>query len=242
MISEDTDKIAYLGNNVVMLAGSLSAARELLGRCEAAITKYQSGSDELALTNLLTALREAVKQRKWERINEYLSAKYGVDYDYFLLRSKDHFSEAHYLQVWAEIRAVDLDAELVISSFSDDEAVLIKIAIDGRVTWEDHYSTAGNGSAVAHAFLCQREYSDDMQLHECLARVIEAKIAAERTPYVGQATVVEISSPGKIIDVDAKCLSRIIGRIHKRMLTLPIGPIDERFLAERPNGTNEGEA
>ena len=192
LISEDTDKMRPIEGSHVMLAGALSPARELLAYCEESIKKYEAGGNELAVTELMKSLREAVRIRRREINDAYLSARYGLSFDEFFNFGKKQFREAHYLQVWHEINNLDLEAELILSSFSDDESILIHIARDGVVTWADHYVAIGTGAAICNAFLKQRDYNDQMPIQECLYRVLESKLAAEKDPYVGKATALEV--------------------------------------------------
>jgi hypothetical protein len=69
---------------------------------------------------------------------------------------------------------------------------MMRITPTGDVLWEDHFSTIGTGGPIAEAFLVQREYDDFMPLDECLYRVYEAKVAAEKNRDVGPTTVLEV--------------------------------------------------
>ena len=50
----------------------------------------------------------------------------------------------------------------------------------------------GTGAAICNAFLKQRDYDDHMPIQECLYRILESKMAAEKDPYVGKATALEV--------------------------------------------------
>jgi 20S proteasome alpha/beta subunit len=215
--SQDTDKIGQYGKTTVMLAGQLSAAKELLVECEAAIRTYPVGGNDLELDALMQSLRQAVGRRKRRIIDEHLTTSYGLSYSEFLKDARTTFGESQYLHVWDEIRRLDLNSELIISTFSDGEAELLKISQDGKLTWEDHYCTAGTGSSIAHAFLCQRSYIDVIDLPFILHRVFEAKIAAEKNPYVGLETVIELSHFSRDIGIEFPESETMLSKIRNRM-------------------------
>ena len=56
MKSEDIIKIREVGDNTVLLAGSMSDARELLAACTPFIKRYTVGGDDIAITGLKSDL------------------------------------------------------------------------------------------------------------------------------------------------------------------------------------------
>jgi hypothetical protein len=116
----------------------------------------------------------------------------GLNFEDFLQLGKTVLAESHYLEVWSDLRAINLGAEMIVATFGQDESVIMRIAADAKVYWEDHFSTIGTGGPIAEAFLVQSDYDDEMPLTECLARVIQAKIGSEKNAYVGPTTVLEI--------------------------------------------------
>jgi hypothetical protein len=101
-------------------------------------------------------------------------------------------TESHYLETWGRLENLTLGAELIVATFGQDEPVIMRIAGDANVYWEDGFSTIGSGGPIAETFMVQRFYDGDMPLEECLARVWEAKVAAEKNQYVGQTTNIEV--------------------------------------------------
>jgi len=69
-----------------------------------------------------------------------------------------------------------------------------------------------------------------MDLTECLYRVLEAKLAAENTPYVGQATRVEVMTLSETFEVDQKYQDKIFAAIVRHRAKVPKITLDPKFL------------
>ncbi len=239
--SEDIIKIRNVGQNTVLLAGNMSDARELLAACTPAIQAYEFGGDEIAITKLKQGLTEAVRLRKRAMSTAVLSAELGVTYDEVFNWSQAHPADPIWIQAWATIRGLHLGAALVISTFTDDEAALLVIEPDGRVVWADHYAAVGTGNNVASAFLAQRDYSDGMDVEECLYRVLEAKTAAEKNPYVGKATYLEFRSPNANHHLVPDYIERMASTIRKRREKRLKFTIDPKYVSTtNPMPAKEG--
>jgi len=154
---------------------------------------------------------------------------YGIRFGDFQKTGKALFYEADHARIWNELKSLDMGAGLIISSFSDDEVMHLSISSDGHVAWVDHYAVQGTGARICNTFLAQRVYDDYMSLEECLYRVLEAKMAAERDPYVGEQTVVAVVTPNERSWVDDDYITEIFQKIDKRKKIPPIH-FDERFL------------
>lgn len=89
------------------------------------------------------------------------------------------------------------------------------------MVWSDHYSAVGTGSNIAAAFLHQRNYYDTMSLSECFYRVMEAKTAAERNPYVGRVTLLEFSLKDDSYAVDMDWIESLADQIRQSRLEVP---------------------
>jgi len=158
-----------------------------VNECEIAIkAKMYSHVDPINIdiftTEILQRLRGAVHRRKKELIDEHLTLTIGMNMAEFLAVARERFSADHYDRIWTEIGNVNLGAQVIIPLLSIEEAVIILIDGSGQVIWADHYGAIGTGSNIAEVILAQKDYDDDMPLMECLYRVYEAKVAAEKNP------------------------------------------------------------
>lgn len=246
--SQDTYKMEWLGDPMqpsinVLLAGRLNSARELLQGCRPALMSYhESKRDDLAVTELLTGLREVVGVRRAELNDQYLVAEYALRFKDFLAHGQQWFSAAEHDQIWKELKQVGLfEASLIISSFTDGEALIIEVTEDGRVTWAEHFAVQGTGARLANAFLQQRDYNDFMELEECLFRVFEAKQAAEKAPFVGKRTItLALLSNGTGILLNAEDFNQAINNQRQipqlpkaELATIDFTEIAAKYDAER---------
>jgi 20S proteasome alpha/beta subunit len=228
--SEDVNKIRHVGDTTVLLAGSMSDARELLAMCSPFIKKYQVGGDDIAITRLKQDLTEAVRLRKRAIATEVLSAESGLSYDEVFNWSQAHPDDPTYVRAWQKIRELGLNAALIVGTFTDDEVAILTIEPNGRIVWSDHYAAVGTGSSVAEAFLHQRDYNDWMDFQECLYRVLEAKTAAEKNPHVGKETRVQIRTMTGFHPVNSEYVDELCAMIRSRREELPDIKLDPKYL------------
>jgi hypothetical protein len=223
--SDDIPKFRSVGDSAVLLAGDMSQARELLACCSPHIEAHDSGGDDLSITKLRMGLVKAVAERKRAISTAVLSAELGIGWDEVFNFSQAHPNATIWMEAWAKIRTLDLEAALIVGTFTDDEAAILAIDVNGRVSWATHWAAVGSGSAIASAYLTQRDYDDDMPLEECLYRILEAKTAAEKNPYVGQATVLQVFTPSVSYNVKHEYLGRLMKRIEERRKLPNLEPI-----------------
>lgn len=193
--ADDSYKIRWINDALaILLAGSRTAADELYWAINTAVRSWGASdqTDEIDITKFKKDLEWAAHLRKRELMDRYTRLNVGLNFEEFLQRAKTVLSEGHYLEAWADLRAINLEAELIVASFGQDEPVIMRITADAKVYWEDHFSTIGSGGPIAEAFLVQRDYDDEMPLSECIARVMEAKVAVEKHRFVGPTIVIEV--------------------------------------------------
>jgi 20S proteasome alpha/beta subunit len=232
VMSESADKMRWIEDSHVMLAGDTSAAKELFMLCKHSIAKYKGGAGELAVNELLSSLRAAVGKYRDTVNHAYLYSTYGITFGTFVKQGKHIFSELDHMRIWSELKDRKLNAGLIISSFSDDEAVHIGISSnDGQVAWGDHFVALGTGSRICNTFMLQRDYSDSMSLEECLFRVLEAKVAAQHDPYVGKRTILKVITPKGTYDLNDGYMQSLLELIEVRRI-VPYSDLhfEERFL------------
>jgi hypothetical protein len=132
-----------------------------------------------AITGLRQGLVDGVKLRKRQLATNILAAEMGLSWEevFNFPQSKPGPT---WDDTWQRIKGLHFDAELIVSTFTDDEAAILVMDASGQVSWADHYAAVGSGHRIASAFLLQRDYDDWMDLSTYLYRVIEAKTAAEK--------------------------------------------------------------
>jgi ATP-dependent protease HslVU (ClpYQ) peptidase subunit len=170
--SDDIIKIRNVGENTVLLAGNMGHARLLLSVCEPHIKGHPNGGDDLSITKLYQGLIKAVGARKRDVATAVLSAEMGFGWDEVFSFSQAHQNDPLWIDAWHKIRSLGLQAELIVSTFTDDEAAILVVEQNGNVAWPDHYAVIGTGSNIAQAFLHQRDYYDNMPVEDCIYRVL----------------------------------------------------------------------
>jgi len=239
----DTDKIRWITpNTTLLIAGQLSAADGVVGEVAPAIRQYEAaniGTDpDLYVDGLLKVLKECMQRRKAVLVDEHFKLHHGFSFNEFREKARERFTEGHYIELWNEVRQIHLAADTIVITFAGDEAVIIRTDVQGGVHWEEHYATIGTGSSIANAFLAQRDYYEyGMVRDECVYRVFEAKIAAERNVYVGSSTSIFIlRENGALAGFDYDGEGPLRDAIRQRLRETPEHPIDNKHFTpvERP--------
>lgn len=104
--------------------------------------------------------------------------------------------------------------------------------------WSDHYAAVGTGSNIANVFLQQRPYWDGMNLNQCVYRVLEAKAAAEKNPYVGKETTLSFSTPRNDNWVYIQHLDEKVESIRENLLKHPDFELDMGQIETYDNATS----
>jgi 20S proteasome alpha/beta subunit len=242
--ADDSNKIRWAldGRLVFLLAGGRTAADQLYLSIIEAIegqhpkrgilgaSAYVDFSDEIQITKFIQLVKHAAQKRKRELMEEHVSLTLGMSFEEFTAKSSSILRETHYLDTWHELKSINLNAELILATVAREEAIILRVDSSGDVHWENHFSTIGTGGPIAEAFLVQKNYDDRMGVEECVYRVYEAKVAAEKNRDVGPTTCLEImdvDSEGynfnrmKLTDASFAAIDKMV---RKRMRTMPILP------------------
>jgi hypothetical protein len=195
VVSDDIDKIRWIGDWSILLAGAVTRADELVGEFYREFESAQGTHEKLY--DFRERVKLPVHRQERKIIEEYVQLSLGISYDQFLAGGKDWFPESVYFETYNGIRQLTLDAEVILARCMDDTTTLIRVDRLGTVHWESNFAVIGSGATIASGALCQREYDPNMDLMECLYRVYEAKRLGQASPGVGETTKIEILTPGK---------------------------------------------
>jgi hypothetical protein len=172
-----------------------------------------------------------MKRRKRLISDAFLSSKYGLSWGEVFNFSNANPKNQFYTECWDYIGRLSLGAELIITTFSDDEAVILHIPLEGgEAKWTPHYATIGTGARIANAYLRQKAYDDDIDIAECLYRALEAKTAAEGDLYVGMSTLIEVTTPDGSFEVADDYIDRVLNKIERLRENVPKIKFEYRFL------------
>jgi len=180
-----------------VIAGDITEADELLALSHRQIKAFEASEEEdfdLSVSNYLAALRAVTQQRRLQKIDHELKMTLGMSAEDFWKNGKQSLLEPEHQAVLGEIRKVDLGASIVLATLTGDwpEATLVTLDADGKVSWDDTYCAIGTGAVIAMGVLSRFNFTSQVQLEECLFRVLLAKRTAESDPNVGHPTSLEV--------------------------------------------------
>jgi hypothetical protein len=224
--SEDVNKFREMGPVTALLSGDETAADVLVTKCEEAIKKFSAApvdpDSDLAITQYLLDLQKVAELRKAEIVDHHLSMTLRMSYVDFVKQHRGDFHESHSREIWNEIKHIDLGTDVILCGFSGPDHAIVRLDRYGKTHWENNYSVVGVGADIALAFLCQRDWyeedSERLELINCLYRVYEAKVAAQKNRHVGETTAFEILMPGAHrFDVTDSCFKDLKDRYYRRL-------------------------
>ena len=193
--SDDINKIREIGHCSILFAGDNSDAKDLLNECSGALKAYPKIGTHQDVLRLKEGLKEGATRRKRAISDAYLRSSYSLSFDEVFNFSNANPNNVFLTKAFEETKALPLGAELLINVLYEDDgqresAILHLGLMGGEAKWQDGYGVVGSGGPIASAILRQRPYDEYMNIEECIYRVLESKVAAESTPYVGQDTTI----------------------------------------------------
>jgi 20S proteasome alpha/beta subunit len=218
--ADDEHKFEHFGKYCnVLKAGTPSRAKELVAAIKPALAEFdladKSPEDfDLRISRLLEKIRKAAREFKARIVEHYLGTNYLMSFEDY---KAGRFYKDDAPKIQKEIRELDIGCELIISTNSDTEPVIIEVCSDCSVYWQGNYICIGHGQDIAMAILCQDQHYEVMPMMDCIAKVLFAKTAAEKDPTVGQSTsfvVITKDGPRALSDEAWKLFDEIIKPIH----------------------------
>lgn len=191
--SADTHKVRSLeGKPVAMLFSDIpGAALEFWAAVRPLATRLaESSGDDIAISQFMADLRNLTRQRKQERVADFVARTYGLDDLEAFYRVADG-------NMLAAARGVGLDCELLLCHAAKADAMIVHVDNQGQSIWEHNYRCIGSGWAIARAFLSQMNWNRQMSPVECAGRLLSAKQMAEKDVYVSKETQIFVLFPGK---------------------------------------------
>jgi len=217
--AEDYYKLRHYPHATVMISGELGAADSFCFDLYEVLTELDeiagSKSDfEPRIGQYLAKLREVAVRRKRLRAEHHVAMNYGISLDRFYKKGSKLMRKGIYKKILTEIQQINLDVETIIVYSGDRDLLILRTGKWGGVFWERSYVAIGSGAPMAMAVRCQAPHDKDMQLLPCLMRALEAKIAAERDPYVGRNTSLGvILQDGQRYDISDEGWAYLMGKV-----------------------------
>ena len=147
-------------------------------------------------TNIVTLLRQSVRERKIDKADEFCGGRWGVTFDEFK-KGKGSFPEDVYRENLQEIGRIMVGAEFIVAGFDSNRfAMLIEVQGSGEVNIRENFAAIGEGRLLAESVLMHREQQNIDTLASALYKVYEAKKHAERVTSVGESTSIYLDMAG----------------------------------------------
>ena len=192
--AETKYKTQYLRGGWAYLTAGYESEINALGKLfKETFAKAQVITEE----NIAALVREPLRRRKNDKIDEYLYGRFGIGKDEFYQYGKVRFPEDIYRLTMAEISQLSIGAEFLVCGFCGPSAMIFKTNTRGHVSMPDEFATIGEGADLAMSSLLHRGYSDILDFPAALYAVYEAKRVAERVPSVGEATTLNVLIHGQ---------------------------------------------
>jgi len=217
---EDYYKLRHYPNATIMISGGLGEADDVCFDLYAVLKEFdeirRSKADfEPRVGQYIAKVRETLTRRKRLRAEHTVAMKWGISLDKFYRKGLKRMPKDLYRKVIGEIEQVGLGMSSIIVYSGGNELVMLKTGPHGGVFWERTYAAIGSGERIALAFLCQAPHDPNMPLGQCLARVLTAKVAAERDPNVGRNTSLGvILADGRRFDVGDEAWAFLRDRVR----------------------------
>jgi hypothetical protein len=189
--SETTFKWQPVGDGFsAMIAGTVSAARELVSECHSELLKIKPQT----IKQVLAALRTAAGTHKRNFAEAHVQNQLGLSYQVFLDTGKQSLPTDLFRELARDIAAHDFNAEAIISGFLGGKPVIF--VVNGESVYScDDFAVIGSGSDLAEAALYHRDQNFTSGANRTMYCVYEAKRLAERAPGVGRKTQMFIVRP-----------------------------------------------
>ncbi len=199
--ADDTYKLKHFPNTTILISGDEAAANEFAAALAVPIREFNTidkspGDMDLRIGGYLESTREVVRKFRRSRAEHIVSMRYGITLSEFYQKGHGYFQPGEYERTLLDIQTGKMPGEFVIVYMADDEPILIRIAEDGEVRWENGYTAIGSGATIALSFMSQINHDEGMPFLGCLIWVSEAKAAAQQDPYVGTTTIIGVLRPG----------------------------------------------
>ena len=201
------------GACVLLFSGSVPDGEAILRQTIATMQPLQH-PDVSTVANIAGAAYQAHKMKRVE--DTILGPLLGTDYNGFRQIVAQSPSSQTFAQVLGMISQHNLQIELMIAGVDGTGAHLAIVSNPGTVTLADTVGTVSIGSGGMHAAIRMSLglHEKEHTLAQTLYNVHEAKLAAEISPGVGQATDIAVLNGNGVHFVDDQVLA-VLKKIHK---------------------------
>jgi hypothetical protein len=198
-----------------MFSGDSAKAKELIDRYVRHLTSTDAPLDRYPI---LDRLRKPIAEQRRADIDRLVQSEIGMSFEKFLSLKESfppQFREDLLSRIISSASYVHLIIAGWIGSIGEYVPRIYSSFDDGSLIEQEAVTAIGCGWVAALASLNRRKYSRDLDLHEAVYYVYEAKRASEGIDGVGPETNIIVLSPIESSDV---CPMRSIGTDGLRIL------------------------
>jgi hypothetical protein len=149
-------------------------------------------ADVVDETNVGRLIEECLRTRLAQKRDALSHSRFSKPYKEVYDTGKEKLPLLDFSTFVADISAVHLDAEFIITGFYNEDEFLIQTNQRGELSYPNHFACIGEGSYLAHASLMRREFSSVRDFGPALYEIYEAKKAAESVTSVGPGTLLSV--------------------------------------------------
>jgi 20S proteasome alpha/beta subunit len=198
--AEIQDKLFWIDDNIpVLVAGTVSRARELVDTYRQYFKVRKGSTDTLKIDphNIIDSFKQPIAAYKAKRANEYVSLKFGIDYETFRVAAgKDEIPSIVTTQTFHEISQIELGCSLILVTFlGSTDTCIYRIDDDGEVESCDNFAAIGTGSIIAQSALYHRQQEARMTLGQTVYHVFEAMKLGSIASDVGERHTINVLYP-----------------------------------------------
>lgn len=196
--AEIQDKLYWMHDEwAVLIAGTVSSAVELVNTYGRYFTALEKKKIELSNTNISDYIKRPLTLQKNKIADAHVGKLLGITYKEFLQTGKERLPKKRFTEIISDIEELELDCQLILCSFIDNEAQIFKIGADCSVELCEQFAAIGTGSDVAESVLFQRDHEGDLPMSHALYAVYEAASLGSKAPGVGQQHAIGVLLPPK---------------------------------------------
>lgn len=240
--AEIQDKLYWIGDEwAVLIAGTITRAIELVDTYAEYFRGLRERNIKITDTTILDHVKKPPITQKYKIANEYVGALLGMTYKDFLTNGKQILPHKQFDEIVSDIQRLDLDCQLILSSFIDGAQRIYKVCADCSVEASEHFAAIGSGSDIAESILFQRDHEGDLPIGQALYDVYEAARLGSKAPGVGNQHAISVLIPprrggkvsfSRVSDKGYRFLDRCFKKYGPKdfyRLGLPKGSLEEEM-------------
>lgn len=177
--------------------GEINAIERILSKKMLAQSASKLPLDD---TTVPTLVRDALAERKKQKIDDHIRGQYGMTYEEMIDLGHTKLPSDIYREAMYFVRDLSIEADFIVAGFSSGYPLLIQTEGATKVNIKDLFAVAGEGGYLAQSVLLNRGHMDVNSLERTLYCVYEAKIYSEGATSVGKTTAIQILNDDGSVD------------------------------------------